>query len=313
MTATEQMAAWIVEFRAATQANEDDLFTSMGGGRRHAHVEAWGILGRIVGVSARIVDIRPEYDDSGQIVRCTVMAEAIDHEGRVLTMGAGIADAGETSRGGRRVPWAGAAYSVVGMASTRAIGRTYCNCLRDLMKLAGYSGTPLEEMPETTQQEARGGVEKPAPVSEPAQAGATPPAPETGADATGDIHGQGTHPATEPKPGFYVPELVAKGHEDRIGTGNPAALLEVERDLRRRFAEIGADILNRVTEIIGKPMPPTEFGAVLRRGAVADGGLTATALRLLLALSVTQQTWDDGGRERATGYWVDQMQEEATA
>ena len=299
MTASEQMAAWIAEFRAATEPNADDLFTAMGGGRRHAHVEAWGILGRIVGVSARIVDIRPDYDDSGQIVRCTVMAEAIDSDGRVVTMGAGIADAGETSRGGRRVPWAGAAYSVVGMASTRAIGRTYCNCLRDLMKLAGYSGTPLEEMPETTQQDARGDVEKPAAMSEPTQADATPPAPVQG--------------AKDAPPGFYVPELVALGHEERIGTGNPAALLEVERDLRRRFAEIGATILDRVTEIRGTPIPPAEFGAVLRPGAVGDGGLTATALRLLLALSVTQQTWDDGGRERATGYWVDQMQEEATA
>jgi hypothetical protein len=106
-------------------------------GRKHIIVEGWTTLGAMLGVVAVVTGTR--QNDNGDGIVATVEARTLD--GRVV----GAAE-GECSRVEQR--WKSRdPYAIRSMAQTRAISRALRAPLGQIIVLAGYDATPLEEMP----------------------------------------------------------------------------------------------------------------------------------------------------------------------
>jgi hypothetical protein len=115
-------------------------------GRRHLLVEAWCAAASMVGVAPKTEwtkEIRnPQSGDlEGYVARVQVVQIATGH---II----GAAEAGcffdEKMRGGPR--WSDR-HAVLSMSQTRATSKSLGQILRWLPVLAGFSGTPAEEMP----------------------------------------------------------------------------------------------------------------------------------------------------------------------
>lgn len=104
-------------------------------GKKHILVEGWMTLGAMLGVTPVCVWTRPL--DGGWEAR----VEARTLDGRVI--GAAEAECLKAEGG----PWGGADYARRSMAQTRATSKALGSVLRFVVTLAGYSGTPAEEMP----------------------------------------------------------------------------------------------------------------------------------------------------------------------
>jgi hypothetical protein len=122
---------------------EKDLAVQIGQGE-HLRVEAWCACAAMVGVSPRTVWTKrlPETGPlEGYIARVEVVQIAT---GRII----GAAEAGcfTDERMGSRARWT-EQHAVMSMAQTRATSKAIGQVLRWIPVLAGYSGTPAEEMP----------------------------------------------------------------------------------------------------------------------------------------------------------------------
>jgi len=116
------------------------------GEREHPKVEAWTLLGSMLGVFPVCVWTKPL--DNGWEAR----VEARTRMGEVV----GAAEA-ECLRSERR--WASADdYALRSMAQTRATSRALRQPLGFVMTLGGYDATPAEEMPAQSSTEASGDV-----------------------------------------------------------------------------------------------------------------------------------------------------------
>lgn len=113
---------------------KQNLTTSIHG-KDHVNVEGWQTLGAMLGVTPVCVWSRPV--DGGWEAR----VEARTLDGRVI----GAAEAQCLKEEGG--PWGGADYARRSMAQTRATSKALGSVLRFVVTLAGYNGTPAEEMP----------------------------------------------------------------------------------------------------------------------------------------------------------------------
>lgn len=104
-------------------------------GKEHVNVEGWQTLGAMLGVTPVCVWTRPI--EGGWEAR----VEARTLDGRVI--GAAEAECLKAEGG----PWGGADFARRSMAQTRATSKALGSVLRFVVTLAGYSGTPAEEMP----------------------------------------------------------------------------------------------------------------------------------------------------------------------
>jgi hypothetical protein len=117
---------------------EEQNLYSVIGTKKHLHVEAWKTIGKGYGYSPQIEWTRP-IEGGGWEARCVFT----DLNGEQV--GSGEAECGTYGDG----PWVGrASFAQRSMAQTRAISRAGRNCLDWVVILAGFSGTPKEEMPE---------------------------------------------------------------------------------------------------------------------------------------------------------------------
>ncbi len=122
------------------------MYTVIGWGdkaKKHVNVEGWATLGAMLGVTPRTVSVS-EIEEG--IFEATVeLVRAND--GAVI--GRGIAECGapdEVDKDGRPI-WANRArYARKSMAITRATGKAFRLAFAWIITLAGYSGTPAEEM-----------------------------------------------------------------------------------------------------------------------------------------------------------------------
>jgi hypothetical protein len=140
------------------------------GGSEHIRVEAWITLASGYNCTARVVSSRRL---EGYDVAFEARAEVIRNtpDGPVV-VGSAEAECGTEGDG----IWTGnqPAFAVRSMAQTRAISKAISSVFRWVVVLAGYSGTPFEDMP----VEQRGGS-KPSsglgrsPLSNPMSGGAT--------------------------------------------------------------------------------------------------------------------------------------------
>lgn len=140
------------------------MTVDVGGGRKHVRVEGWQTLGAMTGHSARIVWCR-EYDHAERGSGWEARAEVLDGLGNVVGAGEGMCLRTEKR-------WEKAdEFAVRSMAQTRAISRALSSVLRHVVVLAGYQGTPAEELPqEPAAQRARRQAPGQRPVEDPAQA-----------------------------------------------------------------------------------------------------------------------------------------------
>ena len=106
-------------------------------GKEHVLYEGWSTLGSLLGVTPREVDVTEHKDGS-----YTATVELFNWKtGQVV--GRASALCGKEERRWNKAD----RYAVRSMAITRAAGKAYRQCFSWIITLAGFSGTPAEEMP----------------------------------------------------------------------------------------------------------------------------------------------------------------------
>lgn len=117
---------------------KQNLYTNIHG-KNYAHVEGWQFAGNLMGLFPRIV--KAENLSTQSEVKWLVEAELVERStGEIVGRGFAICSSKEGKKKGFDE------YAILSMAQTRAIGKAYRNLVGYVMKLAGYEGTPSEEM-----------------------------------------------------------------------------------------------------------------------------------------------------------------------
>lgn len=114
-------------------------------GREHIRVEGWMTLGAMCGVTASTIETK--QDEEGFWARCQVIRLA---NGAVIGGAEARCDWSEKNWSNRDT------HALLSMAQTRAASKALAQVLRWIPILAGYEGTPYEEMP--SDSGARGGA-----------------------------------------------------------------------------------------------------------------------------------------------------------
>jgi hypothetical protein len=108
-------------------------------GKNYVHVEGWQFAGGLLGTFPRVVAI--ENLSTGSETKWKAEVEIVNlKDGSVLSRGFAVCSSKESKKKGFDE------YAILSMAQTRAIGKAYRNVIGWVMKLAGYEGTPAEEM-----------------------------------------------------------------------------------------------------------------------------------------------------------------------
>ena len=133
-----------------------DVITKTGsstkiGPKEHIHIEGWQTVAKFYGLSARVVNVK--YVEYGEAKGFNAVAEVIDRAGNVITSAESMCMTDESTWRNRNL------YALKSMAQTRACGKAFRNCLSWVVVLAGYSGTPSEEMPTTVRDVTPGRLE----------------------------------------------------------------------------------------------------------------------------------------------------------
>jgi len=113
-------------------------------GKRHLECEDWILLGRFYGITGRVVPgMLEEVDDDGDLA-FRAWAEAVRADGAVISRASALCSRREEN-------WAAKPrFQLESMAQTRCVAKCLANVLRWVPVLAGYAGTPAEEMVGTT-------------------------------------------------------------------------------------------------------------------------------------------------------------------
>lgn len=123
------------------------LFTEIAK-KLYVHVEGWQFAGGLMGTFPRIVEVKELGTN-----RWMAEAEIVQLKtGNVISRGFAICDKKESRKSSFDE------YAVLSMAQTRAIGKAYRNVISWVVKLAGYEGTPAEEMTAGGQRPSKDGA-----------------------------------------------------------------------------------------------------------------------------------------------------------
>ena len=121
-----------------THIVKNKLFTEISG-KNYVHVEGWQFAGGLLGLSPQVRIVKDLSNDKE--LKWMVEVEIVRmKDERIMSRGFAICSNKETKKKNFDE------YAVLSMAQTRAIGKAYRNLLGWVMKLAGYEGTPSEEM-----------------------------------------------------------------------------------------------------------------------------------------------------------------------
>lgn len=125
---------------------EDNKLAINIAGKKYLQVEAWQFVGSQLNLTAivtEITDITPEGGKS----RFQAVVEVIHNPtGQLVSRGFALCSKAESKKTSFDE------YAVASMAQTRAIGKAYRNILAWLPKLAGYEGTPAEEISDVVKE-----------------------------------------------------------------------------------------------------------------------------------------------------------------
>lgn len=123
--------------------------------KRHITIEGWQTLAAMTGHTVEVEWSRivPGLADPKGIEAWEARAVVRDQTGRVVAAGESMADPNEPGAGSK---WArGGNFSVRSMAQTRAMSRALSSRMRYIVQLAGFSGTPAEEIGEEREEQRR--------------------------------------------------------------------------------------------------------------------------------------------------------------
>lgn len=243
-------------------------------GRRHVRVEGWLTLGSMLGVTPVCVWTRPVDRDGARGWEARVEARTLD--GRTVA-----AAESQCLRTERR--WARADdYALRSMAQTRATSKALSSALRFVVTLAGFDGTPWEEMQ---------GVVEATPSPPPTAARRDTPRP-TG-DGAGRQSGAVRVTAARPRDGDGTTPVATVAQRrkifaqlNRAGLGDRPdrdqvvrALVALATDGREvHLDRLPRDRVDRVLEMLERPDRLIEE---LERRAAEGDDLAARALRRL--------------------------------
>jgi hypothetical protein len=114
-------------------------------GKKHVNIEGWQTLAAATGHTCEIEWTRvadPEvFPPKGKVYAWEARAIVRDEHGNIVAAAESMADPNEGA------PWGRQNFACRGMASTRAMSRALASRMRYVVKLAGFEGTPAEEMP----------------------------------------------------------------------------------------------------------------------------------------------------------------------
>jgi hypothetical protein len=110
------------------------------GPRKHLLIEAWTLMGSMVGISPVVIWTRPIKED-GVTVAWEARVEAVTRSGAVVSAAEAMCARSEKQWKDRDE------FALRSMAQTRATSKALATCLRFIAVLAGFAGTPAEEMP----------------------------------------------------------------------------------------------------------------------------------------------------------------------
>ena len=110
------------------------------GGRDHLRVEAWTLMGSMVGVFPVVEWTRPVMAEGKQI-GWEARVECHTRDGSIVGAAESMCLRSENTWKGRDD------FALRSMAQTRATSKALATALRFIAVLAGYAGTPAEEMP----------------------------------------------------------------------------------------------------------------------------------------------------------------------
>lgn len=108
-------------------------------GKNYAHVEGWQFAGGLMGLFPIVTEV-VDLSKQGEIKWMAKVEIQNIKDGKVVGRGFAICSNKENRKKSFDE------YAIVSMAQTRAIGKAYRNLIGWVMKLAGYEGTPSEEM-----------------------------------------------------------------------------------------------------------------------------------------------------------------------
>jgi len=115
----------------------------------YAMVEAWNMIGTMLGYSPRVTK-NERIEREGGVYGYEAWVELVDSTGFVKARANALAFSNEMKGndryGFKPAPWTANEFSIASMAQTRAIGKAYRLGLSWVMKMAGYEPTPYEEM-----------------------------------------------------------------------------------------------------------------------------------------------------------------------
>lgn len=117
---------------------EKELFSNIKG-KNYIHIEGWQFALQSMGLSPMIKEVKDLSD--GKTIKWFVEAEIVNIKSGVI-MGKGFALCSSSESTKKSFD----EYAILSMAQTRAIGKASRNLIGWVMKLAGYEGTPSEEM-----------------------------------------------------------------------------------------------------------------------------------------------------------------------
>ncbi len=117
---------------------KNKLFTTISA-KNYAHVEGWQFAGGLMGLYPLVVDVENLSTDKEKKYRSKVEIIRMKDD-KVVGRGYSVCSNLESKRKNADE------YVICSMAQTRAIGKAYRNLIGWVMKLAGYEGTPSEEM-----------------------------------------------------------------------------------------------------------------------------------------------------------------------
>ncbi len=128
---------------------EDNRLVVNIAGKKYLQVEAWQFTGSQLNLTAIVTDIQDVTTESAgkPIPKYKATVEVIHNPtGQLVSRGFALCSKAESKKASFDE------FAVASMAQTRAIGKAYRNILAWLPKLAGYEGTPAEDLAKYKQQ-----------------------------------------------------------------------------------------------------------------------------------------------------------------
>lgn len=142
LVATKKLAGQLTKFI------DDNHLSSNIAGKKYIQVEGWQFAGSQLGLSAVVVSIDDISTETAIKYKATV--EVVHNAtGQIVSRGFAICSKKESKKASFDE------YAIASMAQTRAIGKAYRNILAWLVRMAGFEGTPSEEIGDSTREDLR--------------------------------------------------------------------------------------------------------------------------------------------------------------